>query len=51
MTKFKLALTVLIVLAFFGSVALAQETSKSGGAKTWEFDLAPMYLWAVAIQR
>jgi hypothetical protein len=58
MTKFKLALTVLIVLAFFGSVALAQDTSKTDtppaaeaeGTKNWEFALAPMYLWAVSIK-
>jgi len=58
MTKFRMALTVLIVFAFFGSVALAQDTSKSGtaaaaeaeGTKNWEFALAPMYLWAVSIK-
>jgi hypothetical protein len=58
MTKFKLALTVLIVFAFFGSVALAQDTSKTDtppaaeaeGTKNWEFALAPMYLWAVSIK-
>jgi hypothetical protein len=58
MAKFKTALTVLIVLAFLGSAAFAQDTSKADtpaatdakGAKNWEFSLAPMYLWAVSVK-
>jgi len=58
MAKFKMALSVLIVLAFLGSVAFAQDTSKTDtppaaeaeGTKNWEFSLAPMYLWAVFIK-
>jgi len=58
MTKFKTAITVLIVLAFLGSPAFAQDASKADtpaasdgeGTKNWEFSLAPMYLWAVSIK-
>jgi len=49
MTKFKPALGLLIILAFFGTTTLAQDTSEAGGAKNWEFALAPMYLWAISI--
>jgi hypothetical protein len=50
MTKFKMAFTVLMVLALVGSAAMAQDTPKSAGAKNWEWNLAPMYLWAVSIK-
>ena len=49
MAKFKMVFSVIIVLFFFSSVAFAQETSDAESAGNWQFELAPMYLWAVSI--
>jgi hypothetical protein len=48
MTKFKVAATVIIVLFFLSSVAFAQEASDAESAGNWQFEMAPIYLWAIS---
>src|SRR5210317_1924724 len=57
MKKLKEAIALLILLALFSPVAIAEDASKistdaksdTSPSKDWEFSLAPMYLWAVSI--
>jgi hypothetical protein len=55
MTRWIVAVTVMIVFLILCPLAFAEDASKTGsesessGAKNWEFSLAPMYLWAVSI--
>jgi hypothetical protein len=55
--KLKKAIALLVLLALFSPLAIAEEASKistdaksdTSTSKDWEFSLAPMYLWAVSI--
>ena len=57
MNKLKKAIALLVLLALFSPLAIAEEASKistdaksdTSTSKDWEFSLAPMYLWAVSI--
>ena len=57
MKKLKEAIALLILLALFSPIAVAEDASKistdaksdTSPSKDWEFSLAPMYLWAVSI--
>ena len=57
MKKLKEAIALLVLLALFSPVAIAEDASKINtdaksdisASKDWEFSLAPMYLWAVSI--
>jgi len=57
MKKFKEAIALLILLGLLSPLAIAENVSKLGTdansntstSKDWEFNLAPMYLWAVSI--
>ena len=57
MKKFKEAIALLILLGLLSPLAIAEDASKLGTdansntstSKDWEFNLAPMYLWAVSI--
>ena len=51
MTRWIVAFTVLIFMAFLYPVAFADTETESdnAAAKNWDFSLAPLYLWAVSI--